>query len=169
MSIPYEFTAEDNGIIRRTGTRARIWGVIIIVSGLLPSALAVIMMLEGVSAAISGLYLLLTLLPIYLGWSFMRAGSELRQVVNTSGSDVPHLLAALDNLSKAFAIQIGVAAVFAVIVGVNIAFPLSAGHSRARTYAYAQRAGLRELATHQEAFFQADANRDGKTLPDGSP
>ena len=72
------------------------------------------------------IYGLIALIPIYIGLNFVRAGRALGAVVQTEGSDIDHLMGALQNLGTAFLIQVVCAAVWigVVIVGIVAAIAI---------------------------------------------
>ncbi|MDA0330019.1 MAG: hypothetical protein O2958_13565 [Gemmatimonadetes bacterium] len=126
--MSYEFSATENEIIRKAGSRTKIWGILTLAGGILTA-------LMGLAAAMSGetfgivagvIYALLALIPIIIGRSFMEAGNALGAAVTTAGSDIDHLMTALTGLSKAFIIQIVAAAVWGgiLILGIVAAIAL---------------------------------------------
>ena len=104
----YEFTDEENRIIRATGRRVKVWGIFTLLGGVLWA-------LGGIGVAMSGagsvtliaglLYGLLALIPIFIGLNFSQAGTAFGFVVTTEGNDISHLMVAVSSLGKAFLIQ----------------------------------------------------------------
>ena len=159
----YEFTPAQNKVVRATGSRVKIWGVFSLIGGGLFVLGAVALFFTGEVAGVVGgiIYGLLALIPIYIGLNFVRAGRGLGAVVGTEGSDIDHLMGALQNLGTAFLIQI-VAAVVWVTLGVlaAIAIPKFA-QARDRGYVAAEMSDLRNLVTAQERFYADDHDGDG--------
>jgi hypothetical protein len=133
----YEFTQAQNTIIGGTARYAKIWGILVAGSGALmvlgglAVGVAMIREVGGAGVAVILIYGALALIPIYVGIYFMRAASALQKVVSTVGRDIQQTMDALDNLRKAFKVQVifalvwlglaGVASLIAVIGGVAAA------------------------------------------------
>ena len=115
----YEFSEEENEIIRATGKHVKIWGIFTLVGGALWALAGVGVAISGSGAVtlISGLvYLLLALIPIFIGLNFRQAGTALGFVVTTEGNDISHLMVAVSSLGKAFRIQVVLATIYLVVV-----------------------------------------------------
>ncbi len=120
----YEFTSEENERIDRVGSSSSIWGICAIVGGLLLATLAIVQfLLDNFRGAI--LVVPLLLVCVLVGGLYRKAGQALTKVVTTEGNDVELLMGSLNQLARAFRIEvivIGVAAVvfavLAVVVGV---------------------------------------------------
>lgn len=125
----YEFDAAQNEVIRRAGARTRWWGIFTLAVGVLMIAGALVAILSGGAAAILGglVYGAIALIPVFVGLNFIRSGKALQAVVATTGSDIGHLMRALDNLSRAFLIQIAAAAVWIAlgVIGAILAATVS--------------------------------------------
>ena len=151
----YEFTPAQNKVIRSTGSRVRIWGVFSLIGGGLTVLGAVALFFTGEAAGVvvGIIWGVLALIPIFIGLNFFRAGRALGAVVGTEGSDIDHLMGAIQNLGTAFLIQV-VAAVLWVSLGIlaAIAIPRFAS-TREQAYAAALRSDLRNLATQEEIFY----------------
>lgn len=124
----YEFTPAQNKVVQSTGSRVKIWGVFSLISGGLTVLGAVALFFTGeVAGIVAGIiYGLIALIPIYLGLNFVRAGRALGAVVETEGSDIDHLMGALQNLGTAFLIQVVCAVVWigVIIVGIVAAIAI---------------------------------------------
>lgn len=167
----YEFTTSENKVIRSTGSRVRTWGVFSLIAGALTVLGGSALFLTGeVGGVIGGIiYLLLALIPIFIGLKFVRAGRALGAVVGTEGSDIDHLMSAMQNLGAAFRIQIVAAVSWVVIFVVLVAISArSVGDTRERAYLAAERSDLRNLASVQEIFFADNAGADGASEYAGS-
>ena len=115
----YEFTDEENKIIRATGRHVKIWGIFTLGSGVLVA-------LGGIGIAVSEagsitlfvglLYGLLALIPIFIGLNFRQAGTALGFVVTTEGNDISHLMVAVSSLGKAFLIQVVLASIYLAVI-----------------------------------------------------
>ncbi len=122
----YEFTQTENAVIGRLGGRARLYGVMSIVIGLLMLAAGVIVIVVlpgpfglpvGATIAVAALQ------PIVSGGFYAAAGSAFKQVVDTQGNDIPHMLGAIGKLTHAVRIE-AVVAILATIAGLAIGFTL---------------------------------------------
>ena len=167
----YEFTTSENQVIRSTGSRVWTWGVFSLIAGALTVLGGAALFLTGeVGGVIGGIiYLLLALIPIFIGLNFVRAGRALGAVVGTEGSDIDHLMSAIQNLGSAFRIQIVAAVSWVVIFVVLAAISVrSFGDTRERAYLAAERSDLRNLASVQEIFFADNADADGASEYAGS-
>jgi len=92
----YEFNETENGIIDKAASRAKLWGIISTVVGALQCVSSC-----GMFASLpSGI------VAIVVGITFMGVGNSLKMVVQTQGSDVMHMMQALDKMSGAFMVQI---------------------------------------------------------------
>ena len=167
----YEFTTSENNVIRSTGSRVKTWGVFSLIAGALPALGGVALFFTGeVAGVVTGIIFgLLALIPIFIGLKFVRAGQALGAVVGTEGSDIEHLMSAIQNLGAAFLIQIVAAVswvgIFIVLVSISMR---SVGDTRERAYLAAERSDLRNLATVQELFFADNADADGVSEYAGS-
>lgn len=117
---PYEFTEQENVTIARAAKLARLWGVLALVLG----GAMLLMMVGGVfgtvalgatmdePAAVVILALVVAALTapmafVFLatGRGYIASGRAFDQVVKTTGSDVPLLMTALDQLARAFRVE----------------------------------------------------------------
>ncbi len=115
----YEFTDEENEIIRATGSRVKIWGIFTLLAGILWAfgGIGVAISGSGAVTVISGLlYGLLALIPIFIGLNFRQAGTAFGFVVTTEGNDISHLMVAVSSLGKAFLIQVVLASIYLAVV-----------------------------------------------------
>ncbi len=127
QGVEYEFRQSENLVIGACAHRARIFGILCTISGVV-HVVAVAMALAGVIEASGIVYLLPTaVFNIVLGILLFRASTALSKVVTTAGSDVTLMMSALTNLSKAFIVQIVLTAVVLVaITGTIVALTLAA-------------------------------------------
>jgi type II secretory pathway pseudopilin PulG len=152
----YEFTPDQNRVIRSTGVRVLIWGVASLIGGGLTALAAVAVFVAGEAAGVvvGIVWGVLALIPIFIGLNFVRAGRALGAVVGTAGSDIDHLMGAIKNLGAAFLIQIVATASWVVIFGILMALAIpSFGDTRERAYLAAMRSDLRNLASQEEIFY----------------
>ena len=102
----YEFGHAENLVIGSTANRARIFGILCAISGAF-EVLAAIANLVGLSNGNVAAFLAPAgVFNIVLGILLTRASTSLSKVVTTQGSDVSLMMDALENMSKAFLIQI---------------------------------------------------------------
>lgn len=97
----YEFNAYENAILAKTASRARFWGGISATLGLLQMMASCGMVARAELAA----QLPLGLIGVIVGFTFVGVGNSLRSVVTTRGSDVSHLMQAMQKLGSAFMVQ----------------------------------------------------------------
>ena len=134
-NVAYEFTEQENVVIRRTGKRSRWWGALSVIWGfvmLATGAMAVVWLEQGPGAvAVGAIYAVSAIIPLLIGLNFLRAGRSFLGVVKTEGYDIPHLMRALERLGSALQIQIVMAVIgillFALGIVAAFAFPLLAG------------------------------------------
>lgn len=101
----YEFTTRQNETLGATARWVGIWAWFAIIAGALMILGGVLTLPEGIAnLVLGGVYL-------FVGISFRGAAGSLRSVVETAGSDVEHLMSAMENLRKAFMIMVILTAV----------------------------------------------------------
>jgi hypothetical protein len=113
----YEFNDMENSIIDKAAGRAKLWGIISTVIGALQCL--------GTCGAIANpgmaIYLPLGIVGIIVGLTFVGVGNALKNVVNTQGNDIAHMMQAVQKMGSAFLIQtittlVGIALVAVVMV-----------------------------------------------------
>ena len=112
----YEFEEFENATLERTGKRARTWGIICILIGILAvggMALARTVLDEmgiklppNLETGIYAVLIPIVLVELVSGWLYIAAGSALLDVVQTSGNDIELLMTGLHKMSNAFAIEV---------------------------------------------------------------
>lgn len=126
----YEFNQWENATIAKVGSRARTWGIMSIVFGVLLIGGAALLFAYGQKEAklvpIGGAVLAIGIQPIVSGAFYIAAGSTLSSVVYSQGNDIPLMLQALRKLTHAVRIE-AIAAVVTVLVGVYFGFVFSQG------------------------------------------
>jgi len=132
----YEFNEVENGAIASTAKFARIWGWISLVSGVillmlsLTVAFAFTAMLASMhstgsalsTAKISAISMSLvptSIVSIVGGIFYISSGSSLQRVVTTQGNDIPLLMDAVKQLSRAFMIE-AIAMIVSFVIGLAI-------------------------------------------------
>ena len=135
----YEFNEVENGAIANTAKFARIWGWISLVSGVLLLGLSLLVVFAiaamfatmhssgSMPSALStakitalGMSLLPSSIVSILGGIFyISSGSSLYRVVTTQGNDIPLLMDAVKQLSRAFMIE-AIAMMVSFVVGLVI-------------------------------------------------
>lgn len=139
-SAGYEFNEVENGAIASTAKFARIWGWISLVSGVLLLGLS-LLVIFAIAALLASMHssgsmpsalstakitaLGMSLLPssivsILGGIFYISSGSSLHRVVTTQGNDIPLLMDAVKQLSRAFMIEsiaLIVSFVFGLVIG----------------------------------------------------
>jgi len=122
----YEFGHYENAAIDKVAGRARIWGMISLITGVLCliGAIGVALFGAKMPAEVSKILLpiaLAVLLPmgiVYLvrGKLYMDSGAELKQVVATQGNDVELMMRGINKMAGAFRIET-IMTVVALVVG----------------------------------------------------
>ena len=125
----YEFNENENRVLGALGGRVKVWGIIAIVVGALYTIGGMFFFLKPALLT----YLFTGIINIVVGATFFGAGNALHRVTSTQGSDLSHLMAGAQKLSRAFTIQIVTAIIGFVLViaafciGVLIAISQHAG------------------------------------------
>ncbi len=117
----YEFTPSQNEVLGATARWVGFWAWFAIIGGAL-------MVLGGLFALPAGIVnIVLGGVYFFVGLSFKGAAASLKSVVGTRGSDVDHLMSAMESLRKAFKIMViltalGIAvAIVLMMIGVGAA------------------------------------------------
>lgn len=100
----YEFTDVENTTIASTGTRARVWAVLAIVSGAFSTLVGVLTLSKGSFMAL--LNLVSGPVSLVMGITILGVAAAFKSIVDTKGNDVGHMMAALKKLNTAYTIQI---------------------------------------------------------------
>ncbi len=111
----YEFNETENAVIDKTAGRAKLWGIISTVVGVLQICFSC----GAVSRPDMATYLPTGIIAIVVGLTFLGVGNSLKSVVQTQGNDMAHMMQAMDKISTAFLIQIIctiIGAVLAVVI-----------------------------------------------------
>ncbi len=98
----YEFNDNENAIIDRAASRAKLWGIISTVLGVLQC----LMSCFAVANPLLATNLPTGVVAVVVGITFMGVGNSLKQVVQTQGNDLMHMMQALDKMGSAFMVQI---------------------------------------------------------------
>lgn len=122
----YEFTAVQNDVILAAGSRATLWGTLVLVLGVLmiPGVIWALSLASGpgLLAAAAFAYLLVNFSII--GINFLQAGRALTAVAETEGSDITHLMSSMGSLGRAFSVLILVTGLVVVLTTLGIAASL---------------------------------------------
>jgi hypothetical protein len=112
----YEFDPEQNALIGSLAAKMRFVGLVLIALGVLA--------LLGSAATFrdvrDGNLIIFGLLQVIIGVWTRSAASSFRQVVETKGSDITHLMDALDDLRKLYALQYWLVILAAVLLVVSL-------------------------------------------------
>lgn len=109
----YEFTPQENAVIRKTSTLCLAWGIISIIISLI----GLLMLIDEVPTNLSGWADVLIPVIVYLvvGIAFVMTAKSLKATVETKGDDIANIIAAIRKLGAAFLVQIvGFAVAFAI-------------------------------------------------------
>jgi hypothetical protein len=110
----YEFNAYENTIIGATARKAKLWGTISTVIGVLQ--------LIGSCGMVKNPYwaggLPAGIVAVVIGVTFVGVGRSLSHVVVTQGDDIKHLMQAMEKLGTAFTINIITTIIGVVAFGV---------------------------------------------------
>ncbi len=123
----YEFSAEEGRTIGKTAAYARWWGVLSMAIASVQITIGIVALREmgpGVVQLPTGIA------QAVVGVVFIQAAGSLREVVQTEGSDVAHMMNALRALGVAFLVQIlTVAAGFLLSIALSVAMSQGGGSS----------------------------------------
>ncbi|MFQ5798134.1 MAG: hypothetical protein ACE5H0_05490 [Bacteroidota bacterium] len=109
----YEFTEAHNQTLQILGSRMKWVGILFIVIGAVYGLVGVLGLAEGAPAFVFMLYAVIFIL---IGIWTRTAGSSFSLIVETAGSDIPHLMDALESLRKLYNL-----AFWLMIVGLGLA------------------------------------------------
>lgn len=98
----YEFNDTENQVIDKAAGRAKLWGIISTTIG----ALQVLGSCGTFAQPSLGAWLPSGIVAIIVGVTFIGVGNSLKNVVQTRGNDVAHMMQALQKMSSAFTVQI---------------------------------------------------------------
>lgn len=96
----YEFSLEQNHILRKTATWTSIFAWIMMVSS---GIMALGGLLTGEASSIGAL--IAAAIYFTIGLTFRGAATSMSAVVQTAGNDIEHLMSALDKLGSAFKVM----------------------------------------------------------------
>lgn len=99
----YEFTATENTTIGKLAGCAALWGAISVGAGGWQAQSAARAVLAHHVALLP--HLLAGVVSLIVGVTFLAASRPLVRIVRTQGSDVTHMMSALERLAAALAIQ----------------------------------------------------------------
>ena len=105
----YEFSNDENGTIGTAGARARVWGVMSIAFGVIQMLTGLLLLPKGGMMPIA--HFVGGPISLAVGFTILGVAAAFRQVVDTKGNDVQHMMAALKKLTTAYTIQIVVTVV----------------------------------------------------------
>ncbi|MBI2395797.1 MAG: hypothetical protein HYV09_39900 [Deltaproteobacteria bacterium] len=126
----YEFSQMENTTIGRLGSRAKTWGICSIVIGLILLVLGVVVIIAAPGEAalpVGGVIAVAALQPVVSGGFYMAAGGAFKNVVDTQGNDVPHMMDAMKKLTNAMRVE-SIVALLAIVGAVIFGVVLAASH-----------------------------------------
>lgn len=173
----YEFTNDENAMIAATGARAKLWGVISLVTGVLALVGLIVSLLfkdELIDHGLEPNYVtvfVVALVPIVLthlviSMLYVASGKSLQAVVHTQGNDVEHLMQSLDKLGTAFLVEFAIGMLAVVVsfgIGVQMAIESVANEKAAEIARAAARAEEIDAAAEEE---EGDTDTDGEDAED---
>jgi hypothetical protein len=114
----YEFSAQQNRVLRKAATWTRLFAWIMMISA---GLMAIGGILTGEASSIGAL--IVAAVYFLVGFTFRGAAVSMSAVVQTAGNDIEHLMAALEKLGSAFKVMsilflIGVILFVAVTVSI---------------------------------------------------
>ena len=128
--MAYEFTEDDNKVVKGLARKLRLVSLVLIILGLLAGTLAGLEIKNGTGDmgqnVMSNLGLIVTaLLLLLFGIWFTSSASAFAKIAKTEGDDINHLMGALGSLGNAFgliywAIVIAILAAIALIIYVLV-------------------------------------------------
>jgi hypothetical protein len=130
--MDYEFTESENKVIQRAGEGCGLYGQAAIALGLLGmvGGLAATVTIQHPRAVPLGIGVAFGLLPTVLGgfW-YITAGKALRDVVNTQGDDITHMMVALERIAAVFKLE-GIVSLIAFVIGLVASIALVGSHTQ---------------------------------------
>lgn len=108
----YEFTGEQNRVIRSLARKMQAVGIFMLVLG----ALALAGFVASLFGTPAGVWIPVAVFFALIGVWTVRAGREFRQVVETEGSDISHLMTALTELKKFYTLNFWLFVVYLVLI-----------------------------------------------------
>jgi len=124
----YEFGPAEDAIITKAGRRARIWGIISVVGGVLTLGAGIVLValasslpapLNAAGPGIGVGLLPLALANLVGAFFYFQSGQSLESVATTQGNDIEHMMQGLNKLSKAFMIE-AILTIIAIVVGFGL-------------------------------------------------
>jgi hypothetical protein len=117
----YEFLSTENAIIATSGARARAFGALNIIAGvvMILGGLAIAATLGATRAEMRVVgygVAVAALVPLIAGPFYLRAGKAFSEVVRTEGNDIALMLTALTHLRNAVRVE-GIATILAFVGG----------------------------------------------------
>lgn len=109
LPAPFEFSAPQEALIGSLGRLMRIVGLVSLVFGGLVAVLGLMARGNAIVALVQGGMM------VAIGLLTYSAGSRFRQVVDTTGRDIAHLMEALDRVRTIYLVQVWV-------LGIALAF-----------------------------------------------
>lgn len=109
LPAPFEFSAPQEALIGALGRLMRIVGLVSLVFGGLVAVLGLMARGNAIVALVQGGMM------VAIGLLTYSAGSRFRQVVDTTGRDIAHLMEALDRVRTIYLVQVWV-------LGIALAF-----------------------------------------------
>ncbi len=100
----YEFSDVENATIAATGSRAKVWSIMAIVSGAFSSLIGVLLLPRGGFIAL--LNLVSGPVTLVMGITILGVAGAFKSIVDTKGNDLGHMMVALKKLNTAYTIQI---------------------------------------------------------------
>ncbi len=120
-SVAYEFNASQNETIRLLAGKMKILGWVYIIQSILTALFGVFALIALPLAGI--MYMVITAVVLFTGIWTKSAASSFEMIIFTKGSDINHLMDALDSLRKLYNLQFWmlVGAIALVAIGVLVA------------------------------------------------
>lgn len=97
----YEFTPEQNEVIAGLASNMKVVGIVSVIAGILLVVAGFVLLARGdFSAIFQGI------LALVFGWFTLQAAAAFRQIVNSQGDDIRHLMTALGVLRSLYLLQV---------------------------------------------------------------
>ena len=124
----YEFDAGQNRVIGRLGNNMTWVGIYLIVIGLFGALIGIRQVIHG--RANAPILLIYAALQLAIGFWTRGAAMQFNQVAATSEADVPHLMAALEELRRIYGLQKIVIIAALALMGAAVVIALLAAPAR---------------------------------------
>src|SRR5262249_12558629 len=117
---PYEFDANENKLFQELSSKMHAVGFVIAAIGIIYAISSVVSLLDGKDVLAAGLLGVSALIMLSIGFWTRDASRSFQQIVETSGSDIKHLMGALAKLRNIYSLVYTLVACYVILIGVLV-------------------------------------------------